>query len=124
VDDLKTSTGDSDVLVIGDLNAYAEEDPIDVLRNGGLTDEIDRFVENPYSFVFDGQSGYLDHALTTSTLSSQVSGVTEWHINADEPRILDYNLEFKGSGASPDLYTPTPYRFIRSRPSSRWSKFV
>ncbi len=110
VDDLKTSTGDSDVLVIGDLNAYGEEDPIDVLRNGGLTDEIDRFVENPYSFVFDGQSGYLDHALTTSTLSSQVSGVTEWHINADEPRILDYNLEFKGSAASPDLYTPTPYR--------------
>jgi hypothetical protein len=110
VDDLKTSTGDSDLLVIGDLNAYGEEDPIDVLRNGGLTDEIDRFVENPYSFVFDGQSGYLDHALTTSTLSSQVSDVTEWHINADEPRILDYNLEFKGSEASPDLYTPTPYR--------------
>jgi predicted extracellular nuclease len=110
VEDLKTATGDSDVLVIGDLNAYGEEDPIDVLRSGGLTDEIDRFVENPYSFVFDGQSGYLDHALTTSTLSSQVSGVTEWHINADEPRILDYNLEFKGSGASPDLYTPTPYR--------------
>ncbi|NEQ20819.1 MAG: ExeM/NucH family extracellular endonuclease [Microcoleus sp. SIO2G3] len=110
VDDLKTSTGDSDVLVIGDLNAYGEEDPIDVLRNGGLTDEIERFVENPYSFVFDGQSGYLDHALTTSTLSPQVSGVTEWHINADEPRILDYNLEFKGANASPDLYTPTPYR--------------
>jgi predicted extracellular nuclease len=110
VNELQVSTGDSDVLVIGDLNAYGQEDPIDVLRNGGLTDEIDRFVDNPYSFVFNGQSGYLDHALTTSTLSSQVSGVTEWHINADEPRILDYNLEFKGSGTSPDLYTPTPYR--------------
>jgi len=110
VNELQVSTGDSDVLVIGDLNAYGQEDPIDVLRNGGLTDEIDRFVDNPYSFVFNGQSGYLDHAITTSTLSSQVSGVTEWHINADEPRILDYNLEFKGSGTSPDLYTPTPYR--------------
>ncbi|MCC5655185.1 ExeM/NucH family extracellular endonuclease [Nostoc sp. XA013] len=110
VNELKISTGDSDVLVIGDLNAYGQEDPIDVLRNGGLIDEIDRFVENPYSFVFDGQSGYLDHALATSSLDTQVSGVTEWHINADEPRILDYNLEFKGSGASPDLYTETPYR--------------
>ena len=110
VKELQVSTGDTDVLVIGDLNAYGQEDPIDVLRNGGLTDEIDRFVDNPYSFVFNGQSGYLDHAITTSTLSSQVSGVTEWHINADEPRILDYNLEFKGSGTSPDLYTPTPYR--------------
>ncbi len=110
VNDLKTSTGDSDVLVLGDLNAYGEEDPIDVLRNGGLVDELGRFVEDPYSYVFDGQSGRLDHAFTTSSLSEQVTGATEWHINADEPRILDYNLEFKGSGQSPDLYTATPYR--------------
>ncbi len=110
VDGLKTSSGDSDVLVIGDLNAYGEEDPIDVLRASGLVDELDRFVPDPYSFVFDGQSGRLDHALATSSLSSQVTDVTEWHINADEPRILDYNLEFKGAGQSPDLYTPTPYR--------------
>jgi predicted extracellular nuclease len=109
VNELKTSTGDSDVLVLGDLNAYGEEDPIDVLRNGGLVDELGRLI-NPYSFVFDGQSGRLDHALTTASLSSQVTGATEWHINADEPRILDYNLEFKGSGQSPDLYTATPYR--------------
>ncbi len=73
-------------------------------------DELGRFTTDPYSFVFDGQSGRLDHALATSSLNYQVTGVTEWHINADEPRILDYNLEFKGSGQSPDLYTPTPYR--------------
>lgn len=110
VNGLKTSSGDSDVLVMGDLNAYGQEDPIDVLRAGGLVDELDRFVPDPYSFVFDGQSGRLDHALATSTLNSQITDVTEWHINADEPRILDYNLEFKGAGQSPDLYTPTPYR--------------
>lgn len=110
VNDLKTSANDSDVLVIGDLNAYGEEDPIDVLRAGGLVDQLARFVPTPYSFVFDGQSGRLDHALATSSLNSQVTDVTEWHINADEPRILDYNLEFKGAGQSPDPYTPTPYR--------------
>ncbi len=110
VNGLKTSSGDSDVLVMGDLNAYGEEDPIDVLRAGGLVDELDRFVPDPYSFLFDGQSGRLDHALATSSLDSQVTDVTEWHINADEPRILDYNLEFKGGSQSPDLYTPTPYR--------------
>jgi hypothetical protein len=113
VNELKTSTGDSDVLVIGDLNAYAQEDPIDVLRNGGLTDEIARFVQNPYSYVFDGQAGYLDHALATSSLDSQVSGVTEWHINADEPTLIDYNLDVPGSSTAPkplDLYTATPYR--------------
>lgn len=110
VNDLKTSSGDSDVLVMGDLNAYGEEDPIDVLRAGGLVDELARFVPDPYSFVFDGQSGRLDHALATSSLNPQITDVTEWHINADEPRILDYNLEFEGAGQSPDLYAPTPYR--------------
>jgi predicted extracellular nuclease len=106
VDQLKTNTGDSDVLVLGDLNAYGEEDPIDVLRNGGLVDELGRYVTNPYSFVFGGQSGRLDHALSTSSLSGQTTGATEWHINADEPRILDYNQEFNPAG----LYAPNPYR--------------
>jgi hypothetical protein len=106
VNELKTTTGDSDVLVLGDLNAYGEEDPIDVLRNGGLVDELGKYIQNPYSFVFDGQSGRLDHALSTSSLSAQVTGATEWHINADEPLILDYNQEFN----PPGLYEPTPYR--------------
>lgn len=106
INSLKTSTGDDDVLVIGDLNAYGEEDPIDVLRNGGLVDELGRFETAPYSFVFQGQSGRLDHAFTTAALSAQVAGVTEWHINADEPRILDYNTEFN----PPALYDDSPYR--------------
>ncbi|MBD2357324.1 ExeM/NucH family extracellular endonuclease [Tolypothrix sp. FACHB-123] len=106
VNELKISTGDSDVLVLGDLNAYGEEDPIDVLRNGGLVDELGRYIQNPYSYIFDGQSGRLDHALSTASLSNQITGATEWHINADEPRILDYNQEFN----PPGLYQPTPYR--------------
>ncbi|MBD2451355.1 ExeM/NucH family extracellular endonuclease [Nostoc sp. FACHB-152] len=106
VNQLKTSTGDSDILVLGDLNAYGEEDPIDVLRNGGLIDELGKYIQNPYSYVFEGQSGRLDHALSTSSLSTQITGATEWHINADEPRILDYNQEFN----PPGLYQPTPYR--------------
>lgn len=109
VNKLKTTTGDSDILVLGDLNAYGEEDPIDVLRNGGLVDQLG-VLNNPYSFVFDGQSGRLDQAFSSDSLSSQITGATEWHINADEPRILDYNQEFRGSGQSPDLYETTPYR--------------
>ena len=74
----------------------------------GLSDQIERFVgkDAAYSFIFDGQSGYLDHALATAALGGQVNDVTEWHINADEPSVIDYNLEFKPQ----DLYTPTPYR--------------
>ena len=99
---------DPDVIVIGDLNAYGAEDPIDALQDGGLIDQIAAHVPaiDRYSYVFDGQAGYLDHALTTASLDTQLAGVAHWHINSDEPSVIDYNTEFK----SPDLYTATPYR--------------
>jgi predicted extracellular nuclease len=105
--------GDSDVIVIGDLNAYAHEDPVLALENGGLTDEVARHDSADYSYVFDGEAGYIDHALTTASLSGQIAGSTHWHINADEPSVIDYNTEFKQPACptcSPDLYTSQPYR--------------
>jgi len=48
----------------------------------------------------------LDHAFASSSMGAQVSGVTVWHINADEPVVLDYNTEFK----TQDLYAATAYR--------------
>jgi uncharacterized protein len=40
-------------------------------------------------------------------LASQVSGVREWHNNADEPVVLDYNTEFK----TDDPFNPSdPFR--------------
>jgi predicted extracellular nuclease len=101
-----TGSDDPDFLIIGDLNAYAMEDPITVLKNAGYTDMIELFVgEDAYSYVFDGQAGYLDHALANASLLEHVTGVSEWHINADEPRAFDYN-DFN----QPDLYAPDPYR--------------
>jgi predicted extracellular nuclease len=105
VNDLRAGSDDR-VLVIGDLNANGREDPIAVLTSGGLVNEVARFISTPYSFVFDGQAGYLDHALSTSTLSASVTGVTEWHINADEPEVLDYHSPLPPSG----LFTSTPFR--------------
>jgi uncharacterized protein len=60
--------------------------------------------------VFQGQSGYLDHALASPSLSGQVAGVTEWHINADEPIALDYNTEFKTPNQVNTFYAPDAYR--------------
>jgi predicted extracellular nuclease len=39
-----------------------------------------------------------------------VTGAAEWHINADEPLILDYNVEFKSPNQVNTLYSPTPFR--------------
>ncbi len=103
---LQNTSGDADVLVIGDLNAYGKEDPVLDFTEHGYVDQIARFDNMGYSYVFDGESGYLDHALATPGLSNQIVGTAHWHINADEPAVIDYNTEFK----SQDLYAATPYR--------------
>lgn len=108
------SAGDPDVLVIGDLNAHGFEDPIALLTGpaAGLVNELERFVRptgTPYSYVFDGESGYLDHALASASLDRQVAGATEWHNNADEPTVIDYNLDGK-SAAAQALYGNDAYR--------------
>ncbi|MEN9866236.1 MAG: hypothetical protein RL748_1826, partial [Pseudomonadota bacterium] len=100
---------DTDVLTIGDFNAMGAEDPTIAMINGGMVSEIERFVRphgTPYSFIFDSYSGYLDHAFSTPSLSAKVTNVAEWHINADEPSVIDYNTEFR----TQDLYAVSPFR--------------
>ena len=105
-----TNCGDAGFLIIGDLNSYKKEDPIAVLLAGGYTDLVDKYhVENAYSYLFDGQLGYLDHALANQSLLGKVTGTTIWHNNADEPDILDYDMSFK-LPAQDALYEPNAYR--------------
>lgn len=113
VEQVKSNAGDDDVVLIGDMNSYGKEDPINALTAGGLVNQIAAYESNAYSYVFDGELGYIDHALTTASLTTQMGGVGHWHINADEPSFLDYNLEFKQPACpacEPDLYSATPYR--------------
>ncbi|MCB0125546.1 MAG: ExeM/NucH family extracellular endonuclease, partial [Caldilineaceae bacterium] len=106
-----TGVGDPDALIIGDLNSYAMEDPITAIKNAGYTNLINSFGgAEAYSYVFDGQWGYLDHALSTGTLTPQVTNVTDWHINADEPNVLDYNTDFKSTSQVVSLYSPDEFR--------------
>lgn len=97
-----STAGDPDLLVIGDMNAHGFEDPIHLLTQAGLVNQLERFVrpnEIPYSYVFGGEVGYLDHALASASLDAQVAGATEWHVNADEPTMIDYNLDGKSAAA-------------------------
>ena len=101
------------VLLVGDFNAYAQEDPIVELTSNGYVDEVGRFNAFGYSYGFDGASGRLDQALASGSLSARVTRALEWHVNADEPEVIDYNLENKQPACatcSPDFYAPTPYR--------------
>jgi len=106
-----TASGDGDFLIIGDLNSYDKEDPIDILVNGGYSDLLAAFEgENAYTYSFDGAFGYLDYALSSPDLTSQVVHAAAWHINSDEPRILDYNIEFKSASQVEEWYEDNAFR--------------
>ena len=106
-----TGSGDPDYLLIGDFNSYTFEDPIEWFTTHGFTNLIRAFGGlDAYSYVFDGESGYLDHGLASPSLAAQVTGATDWHINPDEPTVLDYNVEFKTANQVNTFYDPGPYR--------------
>jgi predicted extracellular nuclease len=100
---LVRESGDRDLLLMGDFNAYTMEDPIQVLRDGGFVDLGAEFDPGRYSYVFDDMSGSLDHALASRPLFSKVTGVTHWNINAVESFAYQYT-------GDPALYAPHPYR--------------
>lgn len=106
-----TDIHDDDWMVLGDLNSYDHEDPIDALRSAGYIDLVKEHVgEYGFSYVFDGQWGYLDYAMASGTLGTQVTGVTEWHINSPEPGLLGYDTSYKSQTQDGLFDGTTPYR--------------
>ncbi|RYF88630.1 MAG: endonuclease, partial [Caulobacteraceae bacterium] len=81
-----TAQGSRLQLVVGDFNAYAMEDPLRLLRARGWQDAFDvAGVAHPYSYLYAGMLGRLDHALLSPALAGHLRGAAEWHANADEP---------------------------------------
>ncbi|MBL9117383.1 MAG: ExeM/NucH family extracellular endonuclease [Verrucomicrobiaceae bacterium] len=89
---VRSASGTDNVLVLGDLNANTEEDPVDMLRAAGYADQLALHEPGTWSYNFDAARGQLDHALATSSLTPQLTGAAIWHINADEPAFLDYSI--------------------------------
>lgn len=115
-----TGVDDPDVLILGDFNAYAQEDPIrELLADHRYVDTVawatslGRY-ERPfpgresrsYSYAFDGQWGTLDYILATKSLALQMTDAGIWGINAEEPRALGYSTEFD----DPSLYDTSEFR--------------
>ena len=81
---------ESDILIMGDLNALGKEDPIMVLQENGMTDLHRRFhADTSYSYMHQRLAGYLDHALCNNSMIPQVTGLLVLHCNSDEIRNRD-----------------------------------
>lgn len=88
---------DADILILGDLNCATMEEPVRVLEAAGYENLLTRFCSNEYSYTYDNQVQYLDHALASPSLAQQVTGAMPYHINADESYLLHYNYSTDSS---------------------------
>lgn len=93
--------GETDVLVMGDLNAYSCEDPVQVFVNAGYVNELRLHSPDGWSYCFNSEVGYLDHILASSTMADQVVTAMPWDINASEPSYFDYT--------TPEWFRPEHY---------------
>ena len=103
VDEVTADAGTTDVLLLGDFNAYTQEDPMQVLYEAGYTDLNSHFETGKSSYVFSGQTGSLDHALASESILDDVTGVDIWNINASE------SIAFEYGGYEP-WFAANPYR--------------
>ena len=93
---LEQTYGDTATILLGDYNAYAKEDPIQVLVSAGYADSVAEMKGNAsYSYSYDGLAGTLDYMLVNQAAMDMMVDVNEWHINSDEPEFYDYNEEYK-----------------------------
>jgi len=104
------------VIVLGDMNAYSSEEPIEAWYStqfGQYYDALNKQAAEPwpYSYLFDGQFGSLDHAFVpvNSVEDMSIAGAAIWNINSDELDIHDYNTDY---GRNKDIFdADEPYRF-------------
>jgi predicted extracellular nuclease len=101
--EIAEQTGDADVLLMGDFNAYSREDPIVALEDAGYVDLGREFDPGRYSYVFDELSGSLDHGLASASLAGKVTDAVHWNINAVESFAYQYT-------GDPELYAADPFR--------------
>ncbi len=88
-DEVAADAGTDRVLLVGDFNAYEQEDPVVVLTDAGYTDLGP--TTGKYTYSFGGQVGSLDHVLASPAALDAVTGTDIWNINAYEPVANEYS---------------------------------
>jgi len=91
-DDLVAASDTQDVFLLGDFNAYTQENPMQVFYDAGYTNLNEAFA-GEQTYVFDGKVGSLDHVLASSSVLDDdlIRGVDVWNVNSVESVLFEYS---------------------------------
>ncbi|WP_341925943.1 ExeM/NucH family extracellular endonuclease [Nocardioides psychrotolerans] len=104
---VQDETGTESVLLVGDFNAYTQEDPMQVLYDAGYADSEVLSGNDEYSYSFSGLSGSLDHVLLNTAAQASFTGSDIWNINSGESVALEYSrFDYHAT----NFHQPGPYR--------------
>ena len=104
---VQDETSTDSVLLVGDFNAYTQEDPLQVLYGAGYADSEQLSGNDEYSYSFAGLSGSLDHVLLNAAAQESFTGSDIWNINSGESVALEYSrFDYHAT----DFHQPGPYR--------------
>lgn len=91
---------DEDVLVMGDLNTYGKEEPIVMIEREGYENLLTQYNPEGFSYIYNNETGNMDHALASASLTTQVTGAAVYQLNAEE----SWNYKMGGALVSSDMY--------------------
>ena len=90
VNGLAVKFGTDRILILGDMNAHRNEDPVRTFRNQGFTELVEQIAGLPqHSYVYRGETGTLDYAFASDALLPSVSHAEIWHINSGWPQRME-----------------------------------
>ena len=84
---------DENIIVLGDFNAYSQEDPIKALQSTNLN----RLETVNHSYVYKGKNGSLDHIFVSDNFKDHIDQVQTWNINSIYPSWINYSYNLADS---------------------------
>jgi predicted extracellular nuclease len=100
------SLGTNRIFLVGDFNAYTQEDPLQALYGAGYTDLGSTLDPSEQTYSFNSLEGSLDHVLANAAARGLVTGADVWQINAQEAvgyaySRYNYNVTLLFNGSDP-----------------------
>jgi hypothetical protein len=90
LEELAAKMGTDNVIILGDMNAWRNEDPVRQFRQYGYTDLVERLSGLPqHSYLYRGQIGTLDYAFASSALAGYAKRAEIWNINSNRPQKME-----------------------------------